>query len=310
MEAEVYSDMRVLIVARNKKGNYAPFISEQIIALSKEGVEIEQFRLLRSGILGYVKEFPRLKKTIRGFKPDIIHAHYGLCGLFVNLQRKVPVVTTYHGSDINLPKVFWLSKIAIKLSAFNIFVSQKNLEKASPTGRFALIPCGINLTDFPNVKKEEARKNLNLKLDKNYILFAGAFDNPVKNAPLAQSAVSSIENVELLELKGYTRSEVSFLLHAVDALLMTSFSEGSPQIIKEALACGCPIVSVDVGDVSEMIRGVEGCYIAERKTATITSLVKKAISFGRQTSGRKVIVEKGLTNDLIASKLIGIYRSV
>lgn len=302
--------MKVLIVARCKKGEYAPFIKEQVNALLTQGIEVEYFAIHSGRIRGYIKEWPRLKKNIKIYKPDIIHAHYGLSGLLANLQRKVPVVTTYHGSDINLPNVFRLSKIAVRLSRFNIFVSQKNLEKVSPTGSFALIPCGINLNDFPDIEKEEARKILNLKLGRKYILFAGAFDNPIKNAPLAQSAVNRIEGVELLELKGYTRREVNFLLHAVDALLMTSFSEGSPQIIKEALACGCPIVSVDVGDVSEMIRGVEGCYIAERKTATITSLVKEAISFGRQTSGREVIVEKGLTNDLIASKLISIYRSV
>ena len=56
------------------------------------------------------------------FKPDIIHAHYGLSGLLANLQRSIPVVTTYHGSDINLPKVFLvIKKSASRLNSVSGF---------------------------------------------------------------------------------------------------------------------------------------------------------------------------------------------
>ena len=100
------------------------------------------------------------------------------------------------------------------------------------------------------------------------------------------------------------------MMNAADALVMTSFTEGSPQVIKEAMACGCPIVSVDVGDVKEITAGVEGCFMAERSPESIALNLKRALDFGKKTEGRKVIVERGLTNDVIAKKLIEIYKSI
>ena len=302
--------MRVLIVARSKRGSYAPFITEQVNALMEEGVDIQYFGVTRKGLIGYLREVPRLRKAIRVFRPDIIHAHYGLCGVLANIQRGVPVVTTYHGSDINIPKVLRLSKIAIRRSRFNIFVSQRNIDIAKPRKNFALIPCGINLDDYPYIEQSHAREQMGLTSNKKYVLFAGAFDNPIKNAPLAQAAIKLIPDAELLELKGYSRQQVATLMQAVDAFLMTSFTEGSPQVIKEALASGCPIVSVDVGDVKELLTDVKGCYMVDREVEHIKRCLEKAITGSEKTGGREVIIKKQLTNECIAHKIISIYSSV
>ena len=302
--------MKVLIVARCNKGRYAPFITEQVDVLRQQGMELEFFPVTQKGLLGYLQHLSKLRKTIKEWKPDLIHAHYGLCGVLANLQRKVPVITTYHGSDINNPKVRPLSRVAIRLSVFNIFVSQKCLDIISPKEKFALIPCGINLSAYPFINKLEARQMMGLDANKKYILFAGAFDNAVKNAPLAIAATKQVEGAELLELKGYSRAQVNFLMHAVDAFLMTSFTEGSPQVIKEAMACGCPIVSVDVGDVTEIIERTEGCFISEADPKVLAENLHKAICFNKRTSGRDVIIRKGLTNDLIAARIISSYRSI
>lgn len=301
--------MKILVVARYKEHGFAPFVTEQVAALEKSGVECCFFPVRNKGLMGYLKQLPELKRAIKEFTPDVVHAHYGLCGLLANLQRRVPVVTTYHGSDINDKKVLRLSKIAILRSAYNIFVSQKNIDIARPKKNYALIPCGINLEDYPFIEKSEARTQMGLSPEKKYILFAGAFDNFVKNATLAKAAVALLndKNTELLELKGYTRKQVAILMQAVDALLMTSFTEGSPQVIKEALVCGCPIVSVDVGDVIERINGVDGCFIANRDAKDLASCLKKAIAFGKRTNGKDVIVRDGLTNDAVALHLNDIY---
>ncbi len=304
--------MKILIVARFKEHGFAPFVTEQMAALEKSGVECCFFPVRNKGLMGYLKQLPELKRAIKEFTPDVVHAQYGLCGLLANLQRRVPVVTTYHGSDINDKKVLRLSKIAIRCSAFNIFVSQKNIEIAKPKKKFALIPCGINLDDYQIVEKAESRKQMGLEFDKKYILFAGAFDNAIKNAALAKAAVTLLndKNTELLELKGYTRKQVAILMQAVDAFLMTSFTEGSPQVIKEALACGCPIVSVDVGDVKERAEGVDGCFIAKRDAKDLASCLKKAIAFGKRTNGKDAILRDGLTNDAVALHLNEIYSQI
>lgn len=302
--------MRVLIVVRNKNGKYAPFVTEQVATLEQLGVECRFFPVKSKGIGGYLKSLPSLRKAIKEFQPDIVHAHYGLCGLLANLQRQVPVVTTYHGSDINDPKVRRLSKIAVLLSAFNIFVSQKCIDLVKPRKNYALIPCGINLADFPEIEKAEARRQMGLNSDGRYVLFAGAFDNPIKNMPLAKEAVKQLSGVELMELKEYSRSAVAVLMQAVDAFLMTSLSEGSPQVIKEALACGCPIVSVDVGDVKERVTGVKGCFVVETTASAISEALKQALNIDSRTSGRQVIERDGLTSKKVAEKLREVYLSI
>lgn len=303
--------MRVLIVARCREGKYSPFIMEQVNVLKNYGVECVYFGVKSNGLMGYISHLPGLTRAIKSFNPDLIHAHYGLCGLLSNFQRKIPVMTTYHGSDINNAIVLKLSRQAIRFSAYNIFVSKKSVMIAQPRkNNYSIIPCGINLGDYQIVDKQRAREIMGLKTWKRYILFSGSFDNRVKNAPLAKDAISRIQDVELLELKGYTRTQVASLMQAVDVFLMTSHTEGSPQVIKEAMACGCPIVSVDVGDVKEMTEGVEGCFISKRDPDSIAQNLNKALAFNKRTKGRDVIMEKGLTNDLIALKLISIYDSL
>ena len=302
--------MKILIVASFNKGFFAPFILEQSEALEKMGQTVLFFGIQGHGIWGYVRNYKGLKRIIQDYKPDVIHAHYGLSGLLATLQRRVPVVTTFHGSDINNPKVLPFSKIAMRLSAFTIFVSQKNVDIARPTKKFALLPCGVNSDNFTEVPIGEARLKLQLEDTKKYVLFAGSFSNRVKNPELAQKAIALLKNVELIELKGYSREEVNYLMHAVDVALMTSHTEGSPQFVKEVMACGCPLVSVDVGDVKEVTAGVEGCYIVSREAEEIAEKLQIALNFKGRTHGRERIMELGLENRKVAETILGIYNNV
>ena len=302
--------MRILIVASIKKSYYAPFIIEQANSIAALGHTIEYFGVNGSGIYGYLKTLSSLKNKIKQFKPDIIHAHYGLSGLLACLQRSVPVLVTYHGSDINVPSVRVFSKIAMCLSAFNIFVSPKNVALAKAKKKYILQPCGVDLKTIVSIEKTDARKQMNLSDSDKIIVFSGAFDNAVKNSALAKEAVSLIPGIRLIELKAYTKNEVNVLLNAADCMIMTSFTEGSPQVIKEAMACGCPIVSVDVGDVKEITSGIDGCYIAERSPEDIAEKLKLALNFNGKTQGRKRIIELGFENESIAKRLISIYENI
>ena len=305
--------MKILIVASFNKRRFASFIHEQAEALSAEGCEIDYFGLQGKGLRGYLKNLPLLKRRIEEFQPDVVHAHFGLSGLLANLQRKKPVVTTYHGSDINEKGLFPFSKMAMYGSAWNVFVSRQTIEVAHPRRKYSLLPCGIDITELQLMGKQEARQKMGLSFDKRYVLFAGSYDRDVKNAPLAKEVVSilSDRNLELLELNGYTHDEVMTLMCGVDVLLLTSLNEGSPQVVKEAMACGCPIVSVDVGDVHERMDGVEGCYVAEtREPQELVELMAKALSFSGKTKGRERIMNDGLDNKSVASKLMEIYLQV
>ena len=310
--------MKVLVICSKNSGKIAPFIMEQAESLIKVGLIVDYYTVERKGIIGYIKCWKPMIKKINEFKPDIIHAHYGLSGLLANLQRRIPVVTTYHGSDINNDKVFRFSKICIRLSAFNMFVSEKNMRRAYLTpdpspkgeGKFALIPCGVDVDLFKPLNKVEARQKMGLDENKKYVLFSGAFENKVKNASLAIEAVSQLTDVELLELKGYNRTQVAKLMNAVDCVLMTSFTEGSPQFIKEAMACNCPIVTVPVGDVPEVIEGVDGCYISVYEPDEVVTQLGLALAFGKRTEARQRIMDKGLDLNTVAGKILQVYEKV
>ena len=324
--------MKILIVGNNKPGHFAPFVEEQARALQLQGYDVVFFGVQGKGIWGYLRCLPALKRAIKQHQPDLIHAHYGLSGLLANLQRRVPVVTTYHGSDINKPNILRFSKIAMCLSAHNIFVSQRNVTLAlSPNSlityrlkkRHTLLPCGVNLpppwSEMQTQRVEQLTLNQwiqeKLNAGVKHVLFAGAFNNAVKDPELAKAAIHELATegvkVELIELKGYNRDQVNALMYNCDALLMTSKTEGSPQVIKEAMACGCPIVSVDVGDVAERVSGVEGCYVvSSREPAAIAKALQQALAFSGMTNGRQRIIEMGLSNEQVAERLMAIYKQL
>lgn len=304
--------MTILIVANHNKGHFTPFIIEQVDALKRLGVEIEFFGVHGKGFLGYLSNLPALKKKIRECNPDMIHAHYGLSGLLANLQRKVPVVTTYHGSDIHSKgKNLFLSRIAIRLSAYNIFVSEELQKQAGNTGKNQCVqPCGVDATTFSSMERNEARKLLGWDVNCKYVLFAGAFDNDVKNSPLAKAATALVPEAQLIELNGYSREQVNWAMNAANCLLMTSFREGSPVVVKEAMLCGTPIVSVNVGDVKNIIAGIEGCYITSYEVYDIANSLRLALSFNGKTNGIQRILEQGLSNESIAKHIVEIYKHV
>ena len=176
--------MKVLIVANHNTGKFVPFILEQVDALRQLGVEIDFYGVHGKGIRGYLSNLGALKAKIRQFRPDLVHAHYGLSGLLANLQRQVPVVTTYHGSDIHSKgRNLLFSRLSMWLSAYNIFVTEKLQRLARCRGdNHCVLPCGIGTTTFCSLDRMEARKQMGWRADEKYVLFAGAFDNKVKNS--------------------------------------------------------------------------------------------------------------------------------
>lgn len=248
-----------------------------------------------------------LRKKIKAGGFDLVHAHYGLSGLLAVLQRIIPVVITFHGSDVNVKSNVIFSRIASQLSVFNIFVNESMPKKLKSKDKLAVIPCGVDLDVFFPMSQQEAREKLNFNKDKCYILFTSAFSNTVKNYPLAKATVDKLQgNVQLVELKNKNRSEVNVLLNACDLLLMTSFSEGSPQIIKEALATNTPIVSTNVGDVDMLLKGVKNTHIVNFDKNEVLNAVNKVLENKERTNGRKLINRFDLK--VITLKLLDVYE--
>ncbi len=306
--------MKILIVASGNHANIAPFVKEQMEALQKDGHIVFPFTVNGHGPLGYLSNLWPFKVTIRKFEPDIIHAHYGLCGLFSTLQHQVPVVVTYHGSDINSRCIRPLSRLAMRRAAFNIFVSE-TLQKLAlhssnqtikQSNNQTVLPCGVDLDRFAPIPREDARKKLGLLPEGHYVLFSGAFDNEIKNAPLAQASCALLPDTTLLELRNRSREEVALLMNAADVLLVTSRHEGSPQVVKEALACNLPVVSTDVGDIVTLLSSTQGGSIAEATPQTLATAMEPFLDAPHRTQAREKMGP--YSNTLIASQLCTIYN--
>lgn len=224
------------------------------------------------------------------------------------LQRKVPVIITLHGSDINDKSNIKYSRLAAALSQKVICVSPK-MQNTLKSKKSIVIPCGVDLNIFRPMSEVSITKKINLNSAKKHILFSSKFSRRVKNYPLAKKALSYLKiEYEIIELKNFSRDDVAELLNIVDVALMTSFSEGSPQFIKEAMACNCPIVATNVGDVAEVIAGVEGCYLTTFDPKEIAKKIQHAISFGKRTNGREKIAH--FDSDIIANKIIKLYKEI
>lgn len=308
--------INILFVCSGNGDTISPFILDQKNALESKGVTVDLFPIKGKGIKGYLKSLKALRMKVKNNSYDFIHAHYGLSGLLACLQLRVPVIVTLHGSDVNDPKVRVFSQITAFLANRVIVVSQKmrSLLKAK-NAEVEVIPCGVDIQLFHPMDKHVARESLEslnkMKFNplKKYILFSSSFSMDVKNPELAKDAVKALgDNYELIELKGYSREEVTLLLNAVDAALMTSRTEGSPQFIKEAMACNCPVVTTDVGDVQKIINGTEGCFISEPSIEEVSEKLRKAVLFGK-TEGRNRMLEE-YHEEIVTNSVIESYEEI
>ncbi len=254
----------------------------------------------------------------------------------------IKAFSTFHGSDINSGSVRWLSQVAMRLSDCNIFVSEQLLQRAGRVQHAAVVPCSVDTEAFRPLDRKECRKQLGWDENTTYILFSKEFSDRVKNYPLAKKAVeiltqdhsisdlpipskggangvtgvplsegvggvgASGDTPVLLELYGYTREQMPLLYNACDCALLTSFSEGSPQFIKEAVACGCPVVSTDVGDVREVVAGVPNAFLTTYEPQQVADCLRRAMAVGHLSSPA---LPARYTTPVVADTLYALYQT-
>lgn len=303
---------------------WAPFITREVQTLREAGVNVQVFPF-RGGKnpLKYLVAWVNLRRLHPLKQFDLVHAQYGQSGLLA-LPSKIPLVVTLRGSDLHgivglkgnyqatgsLLRL--ISQQVAKCSQEVILVSE-HLSKYLPPGlAFHVIPSGIDLELFRPMPQAEARQRLNLSLDKRFVLFAANPTNPVKRFWLAEAAVALLRDktndIELIPLFGVRNEMVPMYMNASDVLILTSHHEGSPNVIKEALACDLPIVSVDVGDVATRISSVPGCVLCrDDKPETLSNGLMQVFQTNRRISGRETVA--ALHRDLMAQKMIAVYRA-
>jgi teichuronic acid biosynthesis glycosyltransferase TuaC len=327
--------MRILAVTNMYPTVHAPasgiYVEQQIEGLRRIGLEVEVafVNRLQKGMSAYLGLGRQVRARIAHFQPDLVHIMYG--GIMAaQITRTVtgrPTVVTFHGSDLlgehlsgSLRKVIaaygvWASRRAAQ-GADGVVIVSKGLQDALPEdidpSKVRIIPCGIDLERFKPLDQGTCREQLDWDASRFHVLFPSDSGNSVKRPNLARDAVDALNRLgiraEMHYLHGVPNPNVPVWLNASDVLLLTSLHEGSPTIVKEALACNLPIVSVDVGDVRERIEGIQGCYLASANPNDLAIKLSLAHAGPRRVVGRIKMQELSL--ECIALRLKEFYSQV
>ena len=304
--------MKVLFVSSGKAGDVGHVVRNQGESLKNAGAAID-YLTIRSGISGYIRAIPIIRRTFREGGYDLVHAHYSLSAFSATLAGVRPLVVSLMGSDTyaSLP-VRSLLRVLCSKRWDSTIVKTVEMKTRLMLEKAVVLPNGVDLDRFVPVEKPEVRMRLNIPPEKKIILFVSAKNRPEKNLPLAMEAVRLLDDssIEFIHLHDKKNDEVVWHLNAADLLLLTSKREGGVNVIKEAMACNCPIVSTDVGDVREVVGGTEGCFISGYDSRSIADRIRQALSFGGKTEGRARIKDLGLDAETVARRIIEIYESV
>tara|TARA_B100001564_G_scaffold359760_1_gene382822 strand:+ start:769 stop:1755 length:987 start_codon:yes stop_codon:yes gene_type:complete len=323
--------LKILIITSEwpseQRPNAVPFLVREVDQIKKMGIQMEVFSFRgNKRFKNYFESRKRLKKIIQNKKFDIIHVHWGYNAIIL-LPTNIPIVITYRGDDLNgisymggatnILKSFLviiISKFVSFFASSIILVSQNFKVKLNENTPTFLIPSGIDLDLFKPLDKKMCRSLLKLDKNKKIILFAGNKTDLVKNYSLADKIVKIIKksliNVVMISIPFNTDKElIPYYMNSADCLLFTSFQEGSPNVIKEALACNIPIVSADVGDVKDRLENIKGCIVCNSYNADeFASSVKEILDKEYKIDGRSNVLSLDLKNT--AKDIIKVYKNI
>jgi teichuronic acid biosynthesis glycosyltransferase TuaC len=304
--------MKVLFVSSGNSSNgISPIILNQGTSLQNQGASVAYFTIKGKGIIGYLKAIPKLQKFIKKNKFDIIHAHYSLSAFVATLSGAKPLVVSLMGSDVKSKKYFKLFiKLFNKFSWAKMIVKSEDMKLSLGIKEVKIIPNGVDFERFQPIDKIIALKETGWDNTKKHVLFAANPKRYVKNFKLAKNAFDLLNrsDIDLHFLNEVPNVQLPFYFNAADVVLLTSLWEGSPNVIKEAMACNRPIVSTDVGDINNLIGKTEGCYISSLDPKDIMIKIKKAVNHKLDTNGREDV--KHLKSNEISQKIINLYLNV
>tara|TARA_Y100000996_G_scaffold148886_1_gene114658 strand:+ start:1017 stop:1985 length:969 start_codon:yes stop_codon:yes gene_type:complete len=303
-----------------------PFLVQFVKSLKSKGINVSVFHFRGGSISKRLISFCKLRFIYLFNNWDLIHCHWGQNTIFAYTPF-IPIITTFHGSDLQGGdlsndykykidgKIYMvLSQIAYFMSSYNIFVSKILKEKIFiRKDNSCIIPMGVDLKKFKYIEKRDCRTKLNLPMNKKLILFGGNYKKKIKRHSIAVEVVKILGNdYQLISLYLNDFNQMPLYMNACDVLLMTSKHEGSPMMVKEALACKMSIVSTDVGDVRDQIMNIKGSYITRSENPKIIAkYVEKC--FSELKHSKRIPTSPKIKNyelDYTVDKNIDIYKKV
>jgi len=301
------------------------FIRRQLRSLENLGVEIKWFFLRsRTSPIELWREWQELRSAVEEYHPDFIHAGYGtVTSGLATLVPGVPLVVTFRGSDLN-PQLSigwcrrWLGFLISQWSAFYarhvICVSEQLSSRLwCRKSKITVLLDGIDLDVFYPMSQIKARERLGWNQSKKIVLFCAGNQPFTKGQPAVEAAFKlvskKVDSARLVILDGTVPpDEMPVYLNAADCLVFASLSEGSPNIVKEALACNLPVVSVDVGDVRDRLTGVDPSLVVSRDVTDLADGIVSVLQDGRRSNGRQAVMPYSL--QAIAIRLCSLYEDI
>jgi glycosyltransferase involved in cell wall biosynthesis len=307
------------------------FVEQQVVGLRALGVEVRVLLIDRriEGALTYYRMGTKIRNAVMDFKPDVVHAMYGgvMAGQIARMTSLPPLVLTFHGADLygenhsgfarKLVSHYGVrcSRGAARRADGIVVVAgflMKFLPQEVERDRIRTIPCGIDLDRFKPIDQRECQVRLGWQPDRLNVLFVSGVGYGHKRPWLAKAAVNRAVALGLPArlhcLSGVPNSEVPVWVNASDVLILTSYDEASPTIVKEALACNVPVVSVDVGDVAERIHGIAGCHLTLSDSDSLAEGLRRVHEAGKRVAGRAAV--EALSTTQVATQLREFYESV
>ena len=304
--------MKVLFISSgNRFHDGSPIIRNQGDSLIKMGVHVEYLAITGKGIFGYLKNIFKIIKIRNQNDYDIFHSHYSLTSFVVALSGAKPQVISLMGSDINNSLIRLLIKIFNCFFFKTIIVKSIRMKNRLKLSKVEVIPNGVNIKKFKPMNKKNCQKILGWNFKKVNILFGADPKRLVKNFKLLENSLQLIDNknIELHFLRGIQNADVPIHLNAADIVILTSKSEGSPNIIKEAMACNKKVICTDVGDVKYLLNNCKGGYLCSHDKIDVANKIKLAMKeVSVQT--RKKVIEHGLDEKSIGKKILEKYKNI
>lgn len=298
---------------------HARFYQQQVGTLERQGIDCTTLAVPGSAkaddgtpdsrsVLDYVRFYPSvLRHSFGDF--DLLHANYGLTAPAALTQPNLPVVLSLWGSDL-MGQFGPMSRFCARHVDAVIVMSDEMA--AALDVDCEVIPHGVDLDRFDPLPQETAREAVGWRSDAKHVLFPYQPERDVKDYPRAERVVERVRSrlgtdVELQTLHGASHDRVAVYLSASDALLLTSKREGSPNSVKEAMACNVPVVATDVGDVRQRLDGVDPSFVCSTDAELVDGLTT-VLERGERSNGREVI--RPLSLEQMGRRIAAVYESV
>jgi teichuronic acid biosynthesis glycosyltransferase TuaC len=319
--------MRILFVYSGNGDLNSSIVLNQAGSLEELKIDIGYYPIKDKGIWGYLKHAILIRRHLLKNEYAIIHAHYGLCGIAALFsRRKEKIIVSFMGDDLlgsnsSDGDITLFSNVLLKINRFlakrfydfSIVKSEEMAKNLKYCDNVGICPNGVNLEVFYPVERIQALQRTGFSQDRINLIFVSDPSRHEKNYALIQSAIQILEDsrFQLHVIKNIETEELKYYYSAADMLILTSLHEGSPNVIKEAMACNCPIVSTDVGDVKRIMGDTAGCFVSSFDPVDVAEKVKLAVDFvctNGRTKGRDRIIEIGLDSKDVAKKIVEIYK--